>query len=67
MQIDIQKQIVKLDGDVKREFSQKLTANIDSLEKRVEDTIFQNKESQCQIEENIEKLTATLEQVSREV
>ena len=67
MQIDIQKQIVKLDGDVKREFSQKLTANIDSLEKRVEDTIFQNKESQCQIEENMEKLTSTLEQVSREV
>lgn len=67
MQIDVQKQIVKLDGDVKREFSQKLTANIDSLEKRVEDTIFQHKESQCQIEENIEKLTTTLEHVSREV
>lgn len=66
MQIDVQKQIVKLDGDVKREFSQKLAANIDSLEKRVEDTIFQHKESQCQIEENIEKLTTTLEQVGRE-
>jgi TolA-binding protein len=66
MQIDVQKQIVKLEGEVKREFSQKLTANIDSLEKRVEDTIFQNKEAQCQIEENLEKVATALESVSRD-
>jgi len=46
---------------------QKLTANTDGLEKRVEDIVFQNKEAQCQIEENIEKIMANLEQVSREV
>ena len=40
MKIDYQKQMVKLEGDMKREFSQKLTANIDQLEKRVEDTVF---------------------------
>lgn len=67
MKIDIQKQMVKLEGDLKREFSQKLTANIDQLEKRVEDTIFQNKEAQCQIEENIEKITTTLEHLNKEV
>ena len=67
MKIDYQKQMVKLEGDMKREFSQKLTANIDQLEKRVEDTVFQNKESQCQIEENIEKITTTLETLNKEV
>ena len=67
MKKDQKKQIEKLEEDLKSRFSQKLKANNDLLEKRIEDTNFSNKESQCQIEENVEKISTKLAQLTREL